>query len=246
LKGATPGADGAEQEDLALPGGAPTLFLNLTIGNATHRFTSGAGGAGLAAQAGTANGTANVAPANGSAKANATAAANTTLGPGGDAPLNVSVSLGAKGLPTGRTVSWSLDFDADETAGQATGNATAAGNATASNATAPPTTFNGTEFPGQAAFVYRQSGSYRIVSSLTDGKTKLASLDLNVTVANGTATGVASGTVVGTLLLDETGTLTVAVQEISCDVAHGVGADATFTWSTPTGRRSPSATSSWC
>jgi hypothetical protein len=246
LGGKTSGSD-PEHEDLGIPAAAPVLYLNLTVGNTTHRFASdgSASGAGAAGGSSASNGTATLGSGNSTeAPANATAGnatGNASAGLEGAAPLNISATLEAKGLPqaTASGLSWALDFgasapassNATEPAANATGNATDA-NATA-DATAPASSVNGTSLPARADFTYTEAGTYEITASLLQGNKTLASLNLTLVVGgNGTA-GVAAGTVLGTLLLDQEGTLTLGTYGPDLGCGSGVGGSASFEWEFP-------------
>lgn len=240
LSGASSGAD-TEKEDLAIPATAPVLYLNLTVGNTTHRFASdGSGGLGVAkASSGTT--TAASTPGNSTAaRANATAGnttGNASAGLGGDAPLNVSASLEAKGLPKATGLGWSLDFGASASASNATEPAAnATGNATDANVTGTASaSVNGTSLPARADFTYTDAGTYEIKASLLQGSTTVASLELTLVVGgNGSATaGLATGTVLGTLLLDQEGTLTLGTYGPDLGCGSGVGGSASFEWDFP-------------
>jgi hypothetical protein len=190
--------DEESHDDLGLAA-APVLYLNLTIGNDTHRFTS----ADAAAPSGASgsNGTTTIASNSTSAASNATAgnatagnatAGNSTDTPGGDAPLAVSVTLGASKLAAGKNATWQLDFGASPAV--ADGNGTAgngtAGNATADNATeSAPSVANGTKLPGEAGFTYTEPGTYEIEYVLRQGNTTLASMHVALVVGgSGNAT----------------------------------------------------------
>lgn len=224
----------------------PTLYLNITVGNETFRFTSAdASATGNASTTSSGNATTTVgsgnttspgtstAPGNGTGNAtggNGTAGNGTASGPGGQAPHNVSVELGATGLP--ENVSWTLDFGADASASPgSTGNSTGnggngtsgngtAGNGTAgngtsgSNATEQPSVVNGTTFPATAEYTYQAEGVFTVVFTLVQGNATLASLDMDVTVTapeatNTTAFGpppepiVIEGSITGTFVTEE-------------------------------------------
>jgi hypothetical protein len=224
LAGCTSSTSGADPEgteandDLALTA-APVLYLNVTIGNETYRFTSADAAGGRGPGDATSNGTTTVSSGNGtSTKGNATGngagnatsgkAANTTT-PGGDAPLEVSVSLEATQLPANQSLSWSIDFGdlgTNASAGNATGNSTTApGSSTAGpgggNGTGKASGMaNGTKLPASAKHTYVEPGAYEIRSSLRQGNEVLGSLHVALLVGgNGTNSthGLASGTEVG-------------------------------------------------
>lgn len=231
------GADLGDEahDDLSLA--APVLYLNLTVGDETHRFTSG--GAGHAGHTSGSSGTTTISSANStssaSAGSNGTATGNGTAGnatggatgsPGGDAPLAVAVALGASKLPAGTPTSWTLDFGSPKPAsGNGTGNSTAGdGNGTA------PGLANGTTLPGEAGFTYTEPGTYEIEYSLVQGNATLASLHVAVVVGgNGSATaGPAAGTLVRTDILDESGTIILAPTVALC--GEGEGAHVEIAW----------------
>jgi hypothetical protein len=232
-----------EHEDLALAAAAaaPTLYLNLTVGNTTHRFTSAGAHAdhSTTKSSGTTtvasgNSSSSTTKTNGTAKANATAnpaGGNASAGLGGDAPLNVSATLGAKGLPATKT-SWAIDFGATA--------APAAGNASGANATAKPAApAKGSGFPAQASFVYATAGTYDLKASLLQGNTTLASLHVALVVGgNGTvslSSGPAPGTVLGMVPIDFSGTFTVGAGDGSTPLKCGSGLNAAGegTWEFP-------------
>lgn len=187
--GADKDADAADaldpsHEDLAV---APSvvLLLNVTVGNETFRFTSG----NLSLPPGSAgNGTTTVASGNSTTAAagNATAGSgNATADPGmpsGPAPLNVTFELGAQQLTNKSGLRWSLAArNLAAAASNATGNAT--GNSSAAEGTA-----TGMTLPATVDRTYNESGAYEVTYSLQRGNKTLATLDVTVTVANGTAT----------------------------------------------------------
>src|SRR5688572_5540983 len=91
---------------------APVLYLNLTVGNETHLFSTASAGS-ISGPAGNASTTTTVtSTATGNATAgNGTAGNATDDGAlGGKVPLDVSATLGATGLPAGASVGWTLDF----------------------------------------------------------------------------------------------------------------------------------------
>ncbi|MHB1262091.1 MAG: hypothetical protein ACYC2H_10290 [Thermoplasmatota archaeon] len=194
-------ADEPAHDDLALAA-APVLYLNLTIGNETHRFTTATAAAGStsgshsSSHGGNATGTsASGTPAKSNSTTVGNATASNATAPGGLAPLNVTATLGAKGLPTGKAVSWTLDFgEAAAKAGNATaGNATgASGNATKGNTTAKAAgPANGTKVPAALNHTYTEAGSYNVTFTLrvANGTPLVLRSLLTVTASADNATG---------------------------------------------------------
>lgn len=194
LSGCTSGdGDGDKEADLLASdeAAAPVLYLNLTVGDRTYAFTTGASGNGTGSGSASASATAANATGNstsggagngtaGNATGNATDAGSD--GPAGLAPLNVTAQVGASGLPAG-AVRWELDFgDGDGAAdgnatGNSTGNSTDGGNGTAARRT-------GGSLPATEEHTYLEPGTYNVT--------------LSVRVANGTAQ-----TLVGALTVEE-------------------------------------------
>jgi hypothetical protein len=140
----------------------PVLYLNITAGNATHRFTSASAGgssppgSSSASASSSASGTTTSAPANGTGNASGNA-----TGPAGAAPLNVTFELGAARLPAGASARWTLDLG--RAAGNATGNGT--GNATGNETAAR----NGTALPATVTHTYTAAGAYNVTFILRAG-----------------------------------------------------------------------------
>ncbi|MFA5945248.1 MAG: hypothetical protein WC876_12390, partial [Candidatus Thermoplasmatota archaeon] len=106
-----PAGSASSASSSAAPAVVPVLYLNITIGNGTHRFSSAPSGG--------------VPSANSTSAGNATtnATGNATL-PSGAAPLNVTFDLGASRISAGAIVLWSFDFGR---AGSSNGTANATG-----------------------------------------------------------------------------------------------------------------------
>ncbi|HJQ93703.1 MAG TPA: hypothetical protein VJ874_05395 [Candidatus Thermoplasmatota archaeon] len=156
-------------DDLAATA-TPVLHLNITADDETHRFTSApaAGHAGHGnATSTSASGTTTV---SGNASASGNATGNTTGGPAGLAPLDVTFELGASKLPAGSAVRWSFDFG--RTAGNATGNATAAE--------------NGTTLPATLEHAYTSAGDYNVTFILRVGNLTPQALQATIHIENGT------------------------------------------------------------
>lgn len=201
------GVDGSTTDDLGLDAAPPVLYLNLTIGNDTHRFSTLKAGGDNATGNGTTSATATVSSSNATATGNATAGNSTAGGnatggdsgngePGGEAPLNVSATLGASGL-AGRSVSWTLDFGDAAKAGNATGHATSGGNSTAGNSTAGNGTSakasgptNGTKVPATVEHTYTEAGTYSVSLSfqIANGTKQVLRATLTVTAPAGNMT----------------------------------------------------------
>jgi hypothetical protein len=185
-------ASAAAADDHGDEANAAVLFLNLTIGNQTFAFSSSsltgnATGHATHGATGSATTTNTTASANTTA-GNKTAAGNATVpsGPSGPAPLNVSVTLGARNLPEGDdAVSWRLAFDDAGKVAAPAGNAT--GNGTGAKASGPA---NGTTLPATVQHTYESAGLHNLTFTLLAGNTTLGTLRaaVNVTAAQGNAT----------------------------------------------------------
>lgn len=244
VSGCTSSSDGGldlEEDDLSLEA-APVLYLNVTVGNETHRFST----APATPVAGATGGNSSTTTVTSSNSSTATASGNPTQGNaskgnstvgastgelGGAAPLNVSVTLGASGLPAGTSVNWTLDFgDSAAKAGNATGNATG-GNATAGNRTSAKAAgpANGTKVPATVDHTYSEAGNYTVSLSFQvgNGTKQMLRAPLTVTAGNETAGGLAPGTVIGPApVLDGEGSFTYGLV-VLCDEA------ASFDWVIP-------------
>ena len=202
------GLDEADLDNLSLES-APVLYLNLTIGNETHRFSTAPAATGTAT--GGNSSTTTVTSGNSTAAGNATQG-NATAGNatgnatavagsgelGGPVPLNVSATLGASGLPSGQLVSWTLDFgDADAQAGNATAGNGTAGNATAGNGTSSQASgpSNGTKVPATVEHTYTEAGTYDVSLAfrLANGTPQVLRATLTVTGAGNLTDTTASG-----------------------------------------------------
>jgi hypothetical protein len=156
----------------------PVLYLNITAGNGTHRFSSAAGGSASQPTAASGTGTAS-SSASGTtttpppANATGNATGNTTA-PSGPAPLNVTFELGAARLPAGVTARWT--FDLGRAAGNGTGNATG-------NETVPR---NGTSLPATLTHTYTAVGDYNVTFILRAGDLAPQTLQATLHIGNGT------------------------------------------------------------
>lgn len=161
--------DGSEGSETTGPGtSAAVLYLNLTVGGQAFTFTSGANATGHEGHGGSSgSASTTTGPAgNGTAPGNATGNAT---GPSGPAPVNVTATLGAKGLGAG-ALRWTLDFGAG-------GNAT---NGTASGRS------NGTRLPATANHTYAEPGDYNVTFVVQAGNRTVDSVRATVRVGNGT------------------------------------------------------------
>ena len=258
---------------------APTLYLNVTVGNHTFPFTSSGSGSMSHASLSGGNHSASSSSGNASHSGSSSSGSNGTLshagmghgnmtanatGPSGAAPLNVTVTLGASGVPAGKALAWALDFGdgnvtgllgsathgatgsgsrsssaASSSAGNHTASSSAAGNHTGSppSGTAASAAATG-KLPATLSHTYVAVGLHNVTFRLSVAGGAPVALHAGVTVLNGTgaagnATGaVKPGTVLGTVPLDQTGTLT-GVQGLSCSSATGPAPDATFAWEFP-------------
>ena len=226
LAGCSSGGEDGLAADVSLA--APVLFLNVTVGDQTHRYTSAPAAAGTPSASASATVTV-------SSTASATGSGNATAGNGtkasaasGEAPLNVSVTLGASGLPAAFT--WALDFG-DAAAGSAGGNAT--GNATS----------NGTKgsgpLPATVAHTYTEAGNHTLRFTLTPANGTSIDVRATVQVAAGNATGNGTGAALppgsdlGTSTLDQEGELLLGTyQPEGAEPVCGGGVEgtATFDW----------------
>lgn len=197
---------------------APVLYLNVTVGAETFRYTSApsngtssasatvtvggtATGTGSASATGTASAGGNATKGN-ATKGNATSPkGNQTVS--GEAPLNVTVALGGTGLPESFT--WTLDWG---DGGNATGNLSAtlsvsasasgtgapAGNASAKANRTAAGQESGSKLPARLNHTYTAAGNHTIRFTLTpaDGAATRVSAPVRVTAAaneTGNATG---------------------------------------------------------
>lgn len=175
----------------AFTAAAPTLYLNVTAGNQTYRYTSA-----VSTGTGSTTGTVTVASTASTSKSGSAAGNSTTgnatkakgngtaaaSGPvSGEVPLNVTVTLAAKGLPAGKAFTWTLDFGDGAAGGNATGSktATSSGNSTNStgtghaghtgakgNATAPGAS-TGSKLPATVNHTYTSAGNHTLTFTLT-------------------------------------------------------------------------------
>jgi hypothetical protein len=165
--------DHDDGHDLAIPA-TPVLFLNITAGNATFRFSSAppdeVGVTGNVSTTG--NATATSANATGNASGNATGSGSNSTSPGGLAPLNVTFTLGASHLPAGTAANWTFDF----------------GRASAANATngTEATAANGTTLPATLDHSYTAAGTYNVTFILRAGNLTPQALQATIHIANGT------------------------------------------------------------
>jgi hypothetical protein len=212
------GCSGSRDDDGAPQGGAPAapvLFMNVTVDGQTYRYTSGGGANGTGNGTLSATATATIGSTGATATGNATGGptgagnstgsgvnvtGNVTDRPSGQAPLNVTVTLGGTGLPA--SFNWTLDWG-DQ--GAASGNATAGsgGNGTAANATgnlARRGQETGSRLPATLNHTYQAAGTYTIRFSLAaagaNGTAPAASVSTTVLVTapvGGNTTGNATG-----------------------------------------------------
>lgn len=216
------GDGGPTHDDLSVPGSTTVLYLNMTVGNETFRFSSTDAPANATHHASTGTTTVASAPSttgnSTAAKGNATkgnATGNLTQ-PGGNLPLNVSLTLGAKGLPAGKAITWTVGFgDGRAGPGNATGSS---GNKTAGNSSATPDA-NGTKLPAMANHTYTAPGTHAIVFVVRQGSTALATLRTGIIVSNGTGTpsGPVPGTSLGQATIHEDGVILFGGTEADCD-----------------------------
>lgn len=168
-------------DDLALAPPAPVLTLNVTIGNATYRFTSedlastrpaarSSSGTVTVSSSATASGA-----GNGTGNATAGAGGNGTAMPEGPAPLNVTFELGASRLTNKSGLRWHL---------AASPMANSTGNATGDPSSAARA---GMSLPATVASTYNETGTYRVAYSLHLGNTTAQTLEVTLIVSNGTA-----------------------------------------------------------
>lgn len=193
---------------------APVLYLNVTVGNHTFPFTTAAMPQAPSTTGHAGNATSSSASATSHAMGNMTMDAGA---PSGHAPLNVTFAVGAAHLPAGQAVRWSLDF------GESAGNASKAATAGA----------NGTRLPGTADHTFTAPGLHNVTFSLRIGNGTAQTLTAGITVLNATVAGVKPGTVVGKVVLDQSGTMTAAVQGVDCSSSEGVSPSASFPWEFP-------------
>lgn len=169
--------DGAGTSTTGPAGSAAVLYLNLTLGNQTFSFQSGANATGHGGHGGSASASSSTGPAgNGTAAGNATGnATGNSTGPSGTAPVAVTATLGAKGLGAG-AVRWTLDFGAggNATAGNGTANGTSPGRAT------------GSSLPATANHTYAEPGDYNVTFVVQAGNRTVDTVKATVRVGNGT------------------------------------------------------------
>jgi hypothetical protein len=175
-------------DDLALAAKPVVLTLNVTIGNATYRFS----GADLASSRPAASSSSSTVTLSSSKSNSTTASANTTgaaagnatgnasATPSGPAPLNVTFELGAKQLTNKSGLRWSLGARQVPAAPAAAANAT--GTPSAGNGTA-----TGVALPATVKRIYNTTGSYQVTYTLTRANKTLDKLDVTLIVSNGTA-----------------------------------------------------------
>jgi hypothetical protein len=256
------------KDDHGSTAAAPVLYLNVTAGNQTYRYTSAMAGSGTtsgsvslgASATGSATGSTS-GSASHSHSGSAGASLNATKGKGnatvsGPAPLNVTVTLGATGLAAGKAFNWTLDFGdgkassanpsvsaslsaSGSSSASSTGSVSATASGHASHNATKPGTETGSKLPATVKHSYATAGNHTLRFSVSPTGGTPAHLEAKVQAtapANATgnaSSGIAPGTVLGTIVLDESGTLTAAVQGLSCDSAQGVAADASFPWTFP-------------
>jgi hypothetical protein len=261
LAGCTAGSDDPTDSlgDLA-SGDRPTLYLNVTAGDQTYRFTSdslGGGGDGDDSGGGSANATltessgtvtaqGNASAGNGTAGGNGTASNGTVSGnaggtggdgtgsggfppgiPSGDAPLNVTVQIGASGLPDDVDLSalnWTVRWgDAASTSG---GNASAqaSGNGTAAVQQAQE---SGSSLPATLRHTYTTPGQHRMSFGLAAAKQSLGTVGTLVAVGEGVPQ-FAPGTLLGQVPFNATGDLPAANPVTDCDPEGGESFPWTF------------------
>jgi hypothetical protein len=251
LAGCTAGSD--DPTDVLEVGGdsdTPTLYLNVTAGNQTYRFTSddlgapgGDGGGGsanatLTQSSGTVTAQGNASAGNGTAGGNGTASNGTVSGnaegggngtgssgfprgiPSGDAPLTVTVQVGASGLPDEADLSalnWTVEWgDAASTSG---GNASAqaSGNGTAARQQAQQ---SGSSLPASLSHTYTAAGQHRMVFGLAAAGESLGAVGTLVAVGDGPPM-FTPGTLLGSVPFNATGDLPAANPLTDCDPEGG-------------------------
>ncbi len=208
LAGCSDGGDDDPEGDAAMA--APVLYLNVTADGQTYRYTSGSAGGNATGSASASASVSVSATGTTTASAGGNASApkgNATKGdaPGGEAPLNVSVTLGASGLPASFT--WTLDFGDSKgggsngtstatttgtgsatgtasgtTTGTATGTATgnATGTTTGAKANGTQGGQSGSKLPATVRHTYTAAGNHTIRFTLTP--TGGSAVDVRTTV----------------------------------------------------------------
>lgn len=256
LAGCTAGSDDpTDAIELGGDSDTPTLYLNVTAGNQTYRFTSddlggpggdGPGGGSANATFSTSSGSVtaqgNASAGNGTAGGNGTASNGTVSGnagggdgtgasafppgiPSGDAPLDVTVQIGASGLPDDVDLSalnWTLKWgDAASTSG-GNSSAQASANGTAAMRQAQE---SGSSLPASLRHTYTTAGQHRMSFGLSAARESLGSVGTLVAVGEGVPM-IEPGTVLGSVPFNATGDLPAANPLTDCDPEGGE----TFPW----------------
>lgn len=234
LAGCTAGSDDPTDDlDLGADGG-PVLYLNVTANGETHRFSTkdlGASGedgedddgsdvdANATSSSGTVTAQGNATAGNGTAQGNATAgngtSANSTASgssvpglPSGDAPLDVTVEIGATGLPEDELVNWTVRWGDAASASVGNGSANATGNGTAARQQLQE---SGSTLPMRLQHTYASGGRYDLTFVVTVAGQALDTLRTAVVVADGDGTGsLPAGSPLGNKTEEFTGSFAVA------------------------------------
>jgi hypothetical protein len=209
---------GGDSDGSAADAAAPlVLFLNVTAGNQTYRATGGAApahsGSGSASASASASATVTSTGSGSSSHGAHGAAGNATKGNGnvtgnatpvGPAPFNVTVTVGASGLPAGKAFTWAVDFG---DSGNATGNKTShsasptASTSASATGSASGSKTNGTsgatasaKLPATLKHTYAAAGNHTIRFTLTVAGSAAVEAHAAVRVtAAANATGNATG-----------------------------------------------------
>lgn len=181
-------------DDLATPAPSPVLYLNVTIGNQTFRFSSDDLATRPAPSSAT-NGSVTISSSNttspgptGNATGNATSGSNATAAPSGPAPLEVAFELGARRLTNTTGLRWTLgDAERSGNPGNASGNGTAQGNVTGNASASDPGAATGQNLPATVNRTYNTTGTYQVTYVLRAGNDVVDHLNVTIIVSgNGT------------------------------------------------------------
>jgi hypothetical protein len=220
----------------------PTLYMNVTANGQTHRFSSAdlpghsghtggdAGGANATAtsSSGTVTAQGNATAGNGTAQGNGTASNGTATGgagagnstggsgvpglPSGDAPLNVTVELGASGLPdeAKSPVNWTVRWGDAGYAMGSNSSAGAGGNGTAARQQLEET---GSSLPARLSHQYSAAGRHQLSFAVEAAGQAVDTLHTFVVVSEGVPS-IAPGTPLGQVPFNATGSLPISAPSL--------------------------------